>query len=101
MKKLRFLCIACMFITLLYSCSKKTVPEKETTAVAPPPKLVIKKIKTPVPSVIVVNDAKASKTFDGKMYYDLEGHRYWRNNRDGKYYKYSKAMQNNPDFKAP
>jgi hypothetical protein len=89
-------------MTILNSCSKKTVPEKETSVVVTPaPKPVAKKIKTPVPAVIVVNDLKASKTFDGRMYYDLEGHRYWRNNRDGKYYKYSKSMQNNPDFKAP
>lgn len=49
--------------------------------------------------MITVNDSAASKTFDGRLYYDLEGHRYWRNKKDGKYYLYSKSMQGNADFK--
>ncbi|MEP6710795.1 MAG: hypothetical protein ABJA37_00185 [Ferruginibacter sp.] len=38
------------------------------------------------PQVIIVNDKAAGKTTDGKYYYDLNGFRYWKNNKDGKYY---------------
>jgi hypothetical protein len=51
--------------------------------------------------VITVNAAAAKRSVDGRYYYDLEGHRYWRNNRDGKYYLFNKSMFDNPDFKAP
>ena len=94
MKKIYWIIAIFLFIISIHACSKKTTPVKDSVS-AP-----VKKIKTPVPNVIVVNDAAASKTFDGRLYYDLEGHRYWRSNKDGKYYKYSKAMQNDPDFKA-
>ncbi len=86
------------------SCSKKTVP---TTAAAPKtenaPAKPAKKptIKTGVAKVITVNDKVAKRSVDGRYYYDLEGHRYWRNNRDGKYYLFNKSMFDNPDFKAP
>lgn len=87
-------------------CSKKThstgtaAPAKTDSAVAAKP---VKKptIKTAVPKVITVNDKVAKKSLDGRYYYDLEGHRYWRNNRDGKYYLFNKSMFDNPDFKAP
>jgi hypothetical protein len=95
---------------LLFSCSKKVHPVT-TTAAAPSPvkstadtmavkKVIVKKkIKEPVPKVISVNDLSAKKTVDGRLYYDLEGHRYWRNKKDGKYYLYNKAMYENEDFK--
>ena len=95
MKKISFILAACIMMIALYSCSKKTTPAKDAPVAAP-----IKKVKTPTPTVIVVNDATAKKTVDGRLYYDLEGHRYWKNYKDGKYYKYSKSMQGNPDFKA-
>ena len=57
-----------------------------------------KEIKTSTPQVITVNDKAARKTVDGRLYYDLDGKRYWRNKRDGKYYLYNKSMYNNPDF---
>jgi hypothetical protein len=85
------------------SCSKKTVPTTadtpttETTAAKPAKKPTI---KTGVPKIITVNDKVAKKSIDGRYYYDLEGHRYWRNNRDGKYYLFHKSMFDNPDFKA-
>ena len=78
------------------NCSKKSHPAKIDTA-------VVKKVpmvKTPVPKVIVVNDQIAKRTFDGRFYYDLEGRRYWRSNKDGKYYLYNKSMYSDPAFKA-
>lgn len=51
------------------------------------------------PSVISVNDNAASKSVDGRMFYDVLGHRYWKNYKDGKYYLFDKSMYNNPDFK--
>ncbi|MBK6380069.1 MAG: hypothetical protein IPF72_10235 [Chitinophagaceae bacterium] len=58
-------------------------------------------LKTAVPKVIIVNDKIAKRSVDGRYYYDLEGRRYWRNNRDGKYYLFNKSMFDNPDFKSP
>lgn len=86
-------------ILVLGSCHRKSTPASsrtEKTTTAP-----VKQIRTPTPKVIVVNDQIASKTVDGRLYYDLEGHRYWRNYKDGKYYIYNKSMHNNPDFKKP
>ncbi len=51
------------------------------------------------PPFIVVNDAVAKKSVDGRLYYDLKGKRYWKNYRDGKYYLFNKDMNANPDFK--
>lgn len=58
-----------------------------------------KKIKTPVPTVITVDDRAAHKVSDGRLYYDLEGKRYWKNYKDGKYYLFNKNMYNDPAFK--
>ena len=90
---LLFLFSAIIFL----SCNKKSHPAKADTAVVKK----VPKVKTPVPQVIVVNDQIAKKTFDGRLYYDLEGKRYWRSNKDGKYYLYNKAMYSDPNFKAP
>jgi hypothetical protein len=54
--------------------------------------------KASFPKVITVNDSAARKSVDGRLYYDVMGHRYWRNNKDGKYYLFNKSMYNNPDF---
>ncbi|HMJ46048.1 MAG TPA: hypothetical protein VK498_01875, partial [Ferruginibacter sp.] len=67
----------------------------------PPVKEVTKKEVEPTPKVITVNDIAAKKTIDGRYYYDLMGHRYWRNNKDGKYYIYNKSQHNDPAFKKP
>ena len=85
------------------SCNKKSVPSSTTTKAYSTVSKPLKKpaIKTAIPKVITVNDKVASKSVDGRYYYDLEGHRYWRNNRDGKYYLFHKSMFDNPDFKAP
>jgi hypothetical protein len=95
MKKISFVITACVLSLLLSNCSKKTTPAKDPVVAAP-----VKKIKTTVPKVITVNDASAKKNFDGRLYYDLEGHRYWRNNNDGKYYLYNKSMQSDDAYKV-
>lgn len=87
-----------------FSCSKKTVPHAEATTAAPA-KPVVKKpvVKKPPPApiakVIIVNDSVAKRSFDGRLYYDVEGRRYWRNYDDGKYYLFNKSMYSNPAFK--
>lgn len=87
---------------LIISCSRKTHPEsapENAAAKAEAPKTVKKKM--PVAKVITVNDKYAKRSVDGRYYYDLQGKRYWRNNRDGKYYLFNKSMFDDPDFKSP
>ena len=89
-------------IIVVTGCSKKTHPATTSTEEPAPAKPVKKApLKTAVPKVITVNDKVAKRSVDGRYYYDLEGHRYWRNNRDGKYYLFHKSMFDNPDFKSP
>ena len=107
------------------SCSKKTTPSQTTSnteikddnsemkgdsvliinkadsLVATKPVVVKRKPKESVPKVMVVNDKYAKKSVDGRYYYDLQGHRYWRSNKDGKYYLFNKSMYSNPDFDPP
>ena len=105
----KLILIAVIITTILiFSCSRKTHPSKTsseavtknidststTKTIKPKPKIVL-------PKVIVVNDSAARKSVDGRLYYDVMGHRYWRNNKDGKYYLFNKSMYNNPDFKKP
>lgn len=101
----RFL-LLCFALLLIYSCSKKHHPTKtennpaiinKTDTVAA--KKTRPRVKTAVPKVIVVNDNAATKSIDGRLYYDLEGHRYWKNYKDGKYYLYNQSMYSNNDFK--
>jgi hypothetical protein len=85
-------------VMLLVSCAKKNLP---VTSVTPPGNkevIVAKVIHTPVPKVISVTDSLAKKSVDGRLYYDLMGRRYWRNNKDGKYYLFNKAMYSNPAY---
>lgn len=116
-KLMKNLFILAVSIFLVSGCSRKTAPSETTsrsvygsdtntspsaaTTTPAATKPVVKQVKTAVPKVIVVNDAGASKTFDGRLYYDLEGHRYWKNYKDGKYYLYNKSMNNDPNFKKP
>ena len=94
---------------LIFGCSRKTHPSKTSSAVnntktdtASATKVAVrKKTKTVIPKVIIVNDSAAHKSVDGRLYYDIMGHRYWRNYKDGKYYLFDKSMYNNPDFKNP
>ncbi len=116
MVKKIYLITACIISISLYSCSKKTTPTTtpETVSVVTDPSVktdsvVVKKpVAKPkaksvpsVPKVIVVSDAGAKKAVDGRLYYDMQGCRYWRSNKDGKYYLYNKSMHTDPNFKAP
>ena len=94
-----FALLLCMAITFI-SCSRRTHPESAPDAGTAPaaPKTVKKKIATP--QVITVNDKYAKRSVDGRYYYDLQGKRYWRNNKDGKYYLFNKSMFDDPDFKS-
>ncbi|MFT3682861.1 MAG: hypothetical protein QM791_21565 [Ferruginibacter sp.] len=96
--------ITIVFISLVVfitSCSKKHQPQSspasKTDTIAK--KEVVKKIKAPLPKILTVDDRAAKKTADGRLYYDLEGKRYWRNYDDGKYYLFNKKMYNDPAFK--
>lgn len=114
MKNFNSLAIILSISLFTISCSKKINPTQtssnsttdnkmdEKVLVKPDTSTYVVKrkvIKTAVPEVITVNDVAAKKTVDGRLYYDLNGKRYWRNKRDGKYYLYNKSMYNNPDFK--
>ncbi len=100
-----FAFFAILITAVSFSCSKKTLPVTNTTAVvntnadATKKVVVKKKVREVVPKVITVNDLSAKKTVDGRLYYDLEGRRYWRNKIDGKYYLYNKGMYKNDAFK--
>ncbi len=76
--------------------SKVTVTKNDTLAVS---KVAKPKPKYVTPKVIVVNDTVARKAVDGRLYYDLLGHRYWKNYKDGKYYLFNQSMYNNDAFK--
>ncbi len=106
------ICIGVFIAFGLFSCSKKVHPAAtdqagvtnsttattgNTTVTKKTP--VKQKPKEAVPNVIAVNDASAHKTVDGRYYYDLQGHRYWRNNKDGKYYLFNKTMYADAAFK--
>ncbi len=103
----KYFCLVLIIIAVgLYSCSKKSHPTgavtnlKTDTAAIKAPVIVKRKPKEPVPKVISVNDTAAKKSVDGRYYYDLQGHRYWKNNKDGKYYLFNKSMNGNDDFKG-
>ncbi|HEY5390758.1 MAG TPA: hypothetical protein VIJ57_01490 [Hanamia sp.] len=120
-----FMVLAAIFIS---SCGRRTIPTKtatvitseknvsqpevkpkpapvtktaDTVAIATPPAekpAEKEKVKSDFPNVISVNDNAASKSVDGRLFYDVLGHRYWKNYKDGKYYLFDKSMYNNPDF---
>jgi len=96
------------FCLLVTSCSKKHHPQTDITVTDVPgsektevkKKTIVKKtVHTPVPKVISVDDRGAQKSVDGRLYYDLEGHRYWKNFNDGKYYIFKQGMFDDPAFK--
>jgi hypothetical protein len=114
MKNISLLFAVCLSVMMLFSCHRKTVPSHSANttsanknATVSKPKEVdssatkpaMPKAKPATAKVIVVSDAAAKKTVDGRYYYDLSGKRYWRNNKDGKYYLFNKSMYNDPDFK--
>lgn len=87
---------------LIAGCSKKHQPQSAVTETAEPVanKPVITRTKLPpLPKVLSIDDRAAKKSVDGRLYYDLQGKRYWRNYNDGKYYLFNKAMYKNPAFK--
>lgn len=99
-----------VFVVLVSSCSKKHVPQtaskpvilyngKEVVATPAVKKTVVRKVVAPVAKVIIVNDKAAKKNIDGRLYYDVEGRRYWRNYDDGKYYLFNKSMYSDSAFK--
>ena len=120
-----YLTLTVFTLIILTSCSKKTIPAKtnsttihntnqpsieytyDSAAVEKTPaeaipevkKAPVKKAKPTFPKVITVNDAAAKKAVDGRMFYDIQGRRYWKNFKDGKYYLFDKSMYSNPDFK--
>lgn len=112
-----YLLIVVFLITFfLFSCGKKNHPnrtpppeEKNNTSLAVKKNdsvlakkaLIKRKQNAIIPKVISVNDSAAHKSVDGRYYYDVLGHRYWRNNKDGKYYLFNKSMYNNDAFKKP
>ncbi|MBL0183224.1 MAG: hypothetical protein IPP96_13345 [Chitinophagaceae bacterium] len=104
MNKIFLLASAIILMSAISNCSKKSHPSAANSPAGKPAEAVtVKKatVKTAVPKVIVVNDVVAKRSVDGRYYYDLEGHRYWRNNRDGKYYLYHKGIFDNEDFNPP
>ena len=109
MEKKFLVFLLALFVITLYSCSRKSHPAKTSTApvitatdsAAVTKPVVKKRERIVIPKVIVVNDSAAHKSVDGRYYYDMLGHRYWKNNRDGKYYLFNKSMYNNPDFNKP
>lgn len=108
-------------IVFFYSCSKRYVPQNNNVPVvtlnshnkaaakasgihtsAPALRTMTKRTATTAanaPKVIWVNDKVAKRNFDGRLYYDLEGRRYWKNYVDGKYYLFTKDMYTNKPFK--
>ena len=109
MQKVFKLIMALLILSALNSCSKKIhsskTPEVIVTAdttssvIAEKPMVIKRKPKTVFPKTISVNDSAAHKSIDGRLYYDVLGHRYWKNYKDGKYYLFNKTMYNNPAFK--
>lgn len=94
------------FCVVMISCNKKQQPQNSitespaTASGAAVKKMPVRKIpKLAVPKIIIVDDRTASKTIDGRLYYDLEGHRYWRNYNDGKYYLYNQSMYTDKAYK--
>lgn len=101
MNKICLLITACLVIITINSCSKKTHTSGTADNTVATTKTVKKSPRiTTVPKVIAVNEKVAKKSVDGRYYYDLNGHRYWRNNKDGKYYLFNKSMFDDDDFKA-
>ena len=125
MHKNRLLIFSFIVLIALFSCSRRSHPSRNNPTTAESNNsnngtannatierksdslAVVKrasarrKAKVPLPKVISVNDGAARKSVDGRLYYDVMGHRYWRNYQDGKYYLFNKSMFNDPAFKAP
>lgn len=79
--------------------SDTVVMIKKMDSVVTVKRVVKRKPTESIPKVMVVNDKYAKKSVDGRFYYDLQGHRYWRSNKDGKYYLFNKSMLTDEAFK--
>lgn len=124
MNKIFLLIIVLLIAVILNSCSKKSHPSRTPSVTVitdnslpeatrndslvtkndssvTKEEVIKRKPKTVFPKVITVNDSAAHKSVDGRYYYDVMGHRYWRNNKDGKYYLFDKSMYKNDAFKKP
>lgn len=105
MRRALLLAIIISIVFITGSCSRRNHPSRSkensenTSGTESAP--VVKKAspKAFFPKVIVVNDNAAHKSIDGRLYYDLMGHRYWRSKKDGKYYLFNKSMYTDPAFK--
>jgi hypothetical protein len=93
--KIKYLIL--LLLVMIVSCSKKHHPQTAENGMAMHPAKI--KTRGPLPKVLTVDDKIAGRAVDGRLYFDLEGHRYWKNYKDGKYYMFSKSMYNNPAFK--
>ena len=96
---------ACIIVFTINSCSKKIQPAATPEPASADKPAEVKTLKkqpliTAIPKVITVDDKVAKKSLDGRYYYDLNGHRYWRNNKDGKYYLFNKSMFEDDAFKS-
>jgi hypothetical protein len=102
-----YLLIIVIISLLIFSCSKKHHPAKTTEnsgTINKTDSVTVKRVSKPKrreapPKVISVNDNVARKSIDGRLYYDLLGHRYWKNYKNGRYYLFHKSMYNNDAFK--
>jgi hypothetical protein len=103
MNKICLLITAFIIISTVNSCSKKNHPSGTAASPAAAETKPVKKrtVITAIPKVIAVNNKVAKRSVDGRYYYDLNGHRYWRNNKDGKYYLFNKSMYDDEAFKSP
>ncbi len=124
MNKIFLLIIVLLIAVILNSCSKKSHPSRTPSVTVitdnslpeatrndslvtkndssvTKEEVIKRKPKRVFPKVITVNDSAAHKSVDGRYYYDVMGHRYWRNNKDGKYYLFDKSMYKNDAFKKP
>jgi hypothetical protein len=103
MGKLKKAAALLLYILFIGSCSNKHTPQQ--TEVKPViiyngrPLVIPKTTPAAVPKVIMVNDNVAKKNIDGRLYYDVEGRRYWRNYNDGKYYLFNRSMYTDSAFK--
>ena len=103
MNKICLFTTAFLIINTINSCSKKNHPSAKTASTDSIATTKTEKKSpriTTVPKVIAVNDKVAKRSVDGRYYYDLNGHRYWRNNKDGKYYLFHKSMFDDEALKA-
>lgn len=113
LKRVLILIVVVFMLISFNSCSRKIHPSgsasvspingissEKTNDEASLEKTTVKRMpKATFPKIISVNDNVASKSVDGRLYYDVMGHRYWKNYKDGKYYLFNKSMYSNPDFK--